>query len=197
MSDLVSSNWHPVDIITLSGSGEPTLATNIGEVISQAKALTGKPTLVLTNSAHLHLAEVRRDIVRADKIFCKLDASDERTLKWMDRPCEGITLGQIVAGIKRLRSEYTGFLAIQTMLTRINRDRLDGMAELLLAIQPDEVQLNLPSRPIPSVWDLSARGASKVNAGTLLKSLTAAEVWDFQERLIRATGLSVVSAPNN
>ena len=197
MSDLASSNWQLVDVITLSGSGEPTLATNIGEVIQQAKALTGKPILVLTNSAHLHLPEVRRDILGADKIFCKLDAADEQTLKWMDRPCEGITLHQIVTGIRQLRAEYKGFLAIQTMLTRINRDRLNGLAEILLAIQPDEVQLNLPARPIPPTWEISTRGGTKTREGKLLKPLSYGEVLDFRERLILATGLSVVSAPNN
>src|SRR5919204_3243273 len=73
MADLGASAWREADIITLSGSGEPTLAANMGEVIREIKKLTRKPVLVLTNSAQLVSASVRRELCEADKVFCKLD----------------------------------------------------------------------------------------------------------------------------
>src|SRR5919205_4089394 len=49
LADLRASAWREADIITLSGSGEPTLAANMGEVISEIKGRTHRPVLVLTN----------------------------------------------------------------------------------------------------------------------------------------------------
>src|SRR5437764_5838293 len=62
ITDLLRSSWHVADIITLSGSGEPTLAANMGEVIRQIKTLTGKPILVLTNATTLGDRSVRREL---------------------------------------------------------------------------------------------------------------------------------------
>lgn len=191
MKDLGMSQWQDADIITFSGSGEPTLAANIGEVMKQTKRLTRKPLLLLTNSAHLDQPDVRRDISPADKIFCKLDAVDEETFRWIDRPCAGINLESIIAGITSLRREYNGFLAIQTMLTRINRRRLERLGEVLKQISPDEVQLNLPLRPISSTWEIERRGSC--GDGRLLQIPTKDETLEIQAQLIRMTGLRVVS----
>src|SRR5215218_7520939 len=78
LEDLRAADWRGADVITLSGSGEPTLAANLGEVIRGIKRLTGKPVLVLTNSAHLWDAHVRRELSRADSVFCKLDGRTRR-----------------------------------------------------------------------------------------------------------------------
>ncbi len=196
MRDLKASDWACADIITLSGSGEPTLAANIGEVIREIKAFTLKPMLVLTNSAHLSDPSVRHEVSQADKIFCKLDAGDEKTFTQIDRPVEGITLRRIVDGIKALRAEYTGFLAIQSMLTQINRNSIEPLAALLREIQPDEVQLNLPLRPIPPQWAFEARGShqSSVAHAISLKPLPRAEALQIQMALGKLTRLRIVSA---
>ena len=193
MSDLSASQWPSADLITFSGNGEPTLAANIGEVIREVRELTKKPVLVLTNSAHLDQPEVRRDIRIADKIFCKLDAVDDQTLRWIDRPCPGITASSIVAGITSLRREYDGFLAIQTMLTRINRHRLEMLGEVLKRINPDEVQLNLPLRPIPVEWKTGTRGETACEDGRILKPPPREETLALQKLLTDMTGLKVVS----
>ena len=193
MSDLRRSEWRSAEVITFSGNGEPTLAANIGEVMQQTRELTQKPLLLLTNSAHLDQPDVRREIRIADKIFCKLDAVDEEAFQRIDRPCAGITVDSIVAGIGALRREYGGFLAIQTMLTRIDKQRLDKFAEILKALQPDEVQLNLPLRPIPTDWEIGTRGESSSKNGRLLRTPTKTETLEVQNLLARMTGLRVVS----
>src|ERR1041384_6820260 len=85
LSDLAASAWREADIITLSGSGEPTLAANLGAVIRESKRVTHKPVLVLTNSTLLGDAQVRRELGAADRVFCKLDAADEATFRKIDR----------------------------------------------------------------------------------------------------------------
>jgi wyosine [tRNA(Phe)-imidazoG37] synthetase (radical SAM superfamily) len=50
LNDLKSfAPWNEIDIITLSGSGEPTLALNLGEILKGIKKITNHQTLVLTN----------------------------------------------------------------------------------------------------------------------------------------------------
>lgn len=195
LTDLLRSSWHIADIITLSGSGEPTLAANMGEVIRQIKALTNKPVLVLTNSTTLCDEGVRREIGEADKVSCKLDAADEEAFKRINRPVQGITLQTIIGGIKALRREFVGEFAVQLMLTPLNVKQVEGFARLLNEIRPHEVQINLPSRPIPRQWLMDARG----NHHTLparashFKTLHAEEVSRFEAALRRLTGLKTSS----
>jgi wyosine [tRNA(Phe)-imidazoG37] synthetase (radical SAM superfamily) len=196
ITDLLRSSWHVSDIITLSGSGEPTLAANMGEVIRQIKAVTGKPVLVLTNATMLSDETVRRELCEADKISCKLDAMDEETFRGINRPLEGLTLRAVIEGIKMLRREFTGELAIQTMLMPMNVSRMESFAQTLKELEPDEVQLNLPSRPIPhKKWLIDARG----NNNTLpvraahLKTVEPEQAEEIENMLRRLTGLKISS----
>ena len=157
MSDLQESNWQAADVITLSGSGEPTLAANLGEVIDALHDFTLKPVLVLTNSTLLEDPQVREELSRADQVFCKLDAPNERLLQKVNRPVPGINFEGIVKGIQRFKAEYRGFLALQVMLMPMNRDEIVRLGDTLNQIQPDEVQLNTPKRPVPQAWFLEAR----------------------------------------
>jgi wyosine [tRNA(Phe)-imidazoG37] synthetase (radical SAM superfamily) len=196
LADLRASAWREADIITLSGSGEPTLAANMGEVVREIKNLTGKPVLVLTNSAQLLDASVRRELCEADQVFCKLDASDERTLARVNRPVAGVTLRTSVEGIRRLREEYAGRLGVQLMLLPPSKGRAPEFARLLRDLRPDEVQLNAPRRAVPRAWTIEARGghAPEEREGARLKTVSAEEAAEFEEELRRLTGLKIVSA---
>lgn len=197
MADLEASDWASADIITLSGSGEPTLAANLAEVIHRLKARTGKPVMVLTNATMLHDPQVRADLMEADKVFCKLDASDDRMLQLIDRPVEGVTLHGIVEGIKALRAEYKGYLAIQSMFMPQNVKDIEAYAELLKQIAPDEVQLNTPLRPVPKGWYIEARGNHDRESAPYeayeLRHLDKAQAIDLERRLRELTGLKIVS----
>lgn len=160
LADLGTVDWANVDVATFSGSGEPTLALNIGEVIAYIQDHFRKPVMVLTNATLLHDAATRARLHRADKIACKLDAADDATLQKMNRPAPGITLDRIVEGIKALRkSDYPGCLAIQCMFMPANRAQGTELAQLLAKISPDEIHLNTPTRPYPRAWHVACRGA--------------------------------------
>jgi wyosine [tRNA(Phe)-imidazoG37] synthetase (radical SAM superfamily) len=67
------------DVITFSGSGEPTLATNLGEMALGLKKLCpGKPLLVLTNATLMHNLEVQKDLQNFNR------ADDEQASSWSD-----------------------------------------------------------------------------------------------------------------
>jgi len=158
IADLHRSDWRSADIVTFSGSGEPTLAENLGEAIRAAEAITGKETVVLTNAAHLDIPEVIDDLCAASRVFCKLDAADEKTFRRINKPVEGITLASIVDGIRRLRETYPGFLAIQSMYQHYTPEQTKEFCSAISRISPDEVQLNTPTRSIPRKWFVEARG---------------------------------------
>ncbi len=196
IADLLASDWKNCDVITFSGSGEPTLAANLGEIIAEIKRITAKPVIVLTNSTLLYQRAVRDELALADRVFCKLDAWSDETLRRFDRPAAGITLESIVGGIAALRKEFKGFLAIQTMLLRRpNQDDIVELAKILSTIQPDEVQLNLPSRPVPREYFVETRGNEVEFDGsfTRLKTISRTELEQVAESLKTMTGLKVVT----
>ncbi len=196
LEDLKNSDWQAADVITFSGSGEPTLAKNLGEVIEKIKIITHKPIVILTNSTLLHLKEVRRELLKADKIFCKLDAWSDDVLKRVDHPHKGISLESIISGIFELRREFDGFLAIQTMILRIPNDfEIEKLAEIIRTINPDEVQLNLPTRPIPHDYFVESRGnATQYNQEFKhLKTISKEDLETIRLKLSEITKLSIIT----
>ncbi|MDH4379988.1 MAG: radical SAM protein [Vampirovibrionales bacterium] len=160
--DFKHSDWQHADIVTLSGSGEPTLALNIKEVIHFIKEYSGKPVMVLTNGTLLHDAAVRHDLLEADKVAIKLDAATEAGFNQMNRPVPGATLANVIAGAKAFRNEYggnkPGVLCLQMMIMPTNVAEAKAMAQLAATLTPDEIQLNTPKRPYPLEWALDSRG---------------------------------------
>lgn len=199
LQDLENSEWKAADVVTFSGSGEPTLAKNLGEVIEKIKKFTGKPIIILTNSTLLNLREVREEIALADKIFCKLDAWSDETLRRIDRPHKGVSLESIISGIRLLRREFKGFLAIQTMILRSPKDsEIERFAEILRSIKPDEVQLNLPTRPVPNEYFVETRGnaVESKQEFTKLKTISKNSLEIIKKRLAKLTELTIIARHN-
>lgn len=195
LADLETSDWRTADVITVSGNGEPTLAANLGEVICASRALTRKPVIVLTNATTLSDPQVRHELSQADRVFVKLDAADERMFTIINRPVSGVTLRQVIAGIHKFRSEYTGCLAIQTMLMPMNRQQLQTLATVLREIGPDEVQLNTPLRPVPHTWSVETRGNHDTPPADAvrLRVIERHEAEQMSAALHQMTGLPIVS----
>lgn len=159
MSDLEQSEWRRSDIITFSGSGEPTLALNLGESIVAAREFTRKPVLVLTNGTLFHLPEVRQALGPADRVYLKLDAATETSFKRVNRPVQGVSFSKLLGAAEIFRESYPGYFGLQVMLLFSNLDRLEDYARLFQRLQPDEVQINTPTRPYPQDWYLDSRGS--------------------------------------
>lgn len=199
IDDFKASNWKEADVITFSGSGEPTLAKNIGEVIRGIKKITKIPIVILTNGTLLNDEEVISDILDADVISVKLDAPDNETLQAINRPANGINLDLILSGIHKLKKTYRGKLQTQIMFMPQNKNKIEELANLLNEIKPDEVALNTPTRPYPSGWDIITRGAHGEDAKKIkfptkpLKQLAKEEATGIEKKLIELTSLKVIS----
>ena len=135
------------DVITLSGTGEPTLAKNMDDAIEIIKNLSDLPIAILTNSTLLYLKEVRESLKKIDIIVAKLDSPNEEIFKKINHPAKKITFTQTFNGILQMRKEFSGKFATQTMFTYENKDYAEDIAKLTRKINPDEVQINTPLRP--------------------------------------------------
>jgi wyosine [tRNA(Phe)-imidazoG37] synthetase (radical SAM superfamily) len=138
------------DVITFSGTGEPTLAKNLGKIIETAREVSSLPIAVLSNSTLWFMKNVRKDLAKADIVKGKLDASNDDILGIVNRPHEEISLSKIVAGLKKFRKEFDGRFAIEVMFVPENKNFSDEIADFVGAIEPDEVQINTPLRKSPA-----------------------------------------------
>lgn len=194
--DLRSFAPWDVDIITLSGSGEPTLAANLGEILSMTKTLTGQPVGVLTNGSLLTDPAVRAELAIADRVAVKVDAIEADQFRRMNRPISQINLTEFWSGLQQFRQSYRGKLAIQTMLlapwSACEQTFYIGLMYLL---QPDEIQLNTPTRPKPLKHPLEARSNHPPDAlpylAQYLKPVSPEVLKAFSDRIHATTGIPV------
>jgi len=138
------------DYITLSGSGEPTLHSRLGEIIEHIRAMTTVPVAVLTNGSLLWQKEVREQVALADVVLPSLDAVDATTFDCVNRPHPSLSLDQMIEGLIALRREFKGQYWLEVFLlagyTATPAD-VDRIAAVVKQIQPDRVQLNTVARP--------------------------------------------------
>lgn len=148
---------HPrIDVVTFSGSGEPTLNSRIGDIISFIK--TEYPeyrVAVLTNSSMLYRPEVRRSILNADIIYPSLDAVSEKVFNKIMRPVPGTDPDVIIDSLAMLRDEFKGMLCLEIFIIEGLNDTEDELARLkdaCIKIRPDEIHLNSLDRPGAEDW---------------------------------------------
>lgn len=170
LSHVLEEN-QKIDYITLSGSGEPTLSSHLGTVISRIKELTVIPVAVLTNGTLLHQEAVRDELSLADVVVPSLDAVSEAVFRAVNQPHPLLTASQMLSGLEQFRKVYTGQLWLEIMLVKgINdgRDELERISEVVSSLAFDKVQLNTPVRPA---------------ADRTVKPLTAAELERIRDHM--------------
>ena len=138
------------DYITVSGSGEPTLNTNIGAIIRRIKEKTSTPVAVLTNGSLLSMDEVRGDLTGADVVLPSLDAITPALFEYINRPHRSLKIEEIISGLIQFRKQYRGQIWLEILFCRgVNdgRDEVERLKEVIERIEPDRVQLNTTVRP--------------------------------------------------
>ncbi len=144
-----------IDWVTFVGSGEPTLNASIGWLIRKVKELTNLPVAVITNGSLLYLPDVRKELMRADAILPSLDAGTSNLFRQINRPYPEITFKRLIHGLAAFQRNNWHNLWIEVMLIRDLNDTveaLEAIAEVLHQIGPDEVHINLPTRPPGETW---------------------------------------------
>lgn len=149
VADRLSRGPRP-DVITLAGSGEPTLYRDLGELIDGIRRITDIPVALLTNGALFHRADVRAEAARAAIVLPSLDAGDEATFRAIDRPARSLTLEKVVTGLAAFRELFRGEIWLEVMVVAGANDspgQVAAIARLARRIGADRVQLNTPVRP--------------------------------------------------
>ena len=140
-----------LDVLTFSGSGEPTLHSRIGEIIGYIKKHYPRyPVCVLTNGTLLWKEEVRLALLKADTVVPSLDAVSVKAFKKLNRPAPGLDPAHIVEGLVAFRKEFAGKINLEIFLVPGINDTPEELAlikEAALRIAPDLVQLNRLDRP--------------------------------------------------
>jgi len=138
------------DFITISGSGEPTLNSRLGELIDKIKRITDIPVAILTNGTLLYRQDVRADCSRADVVLPSLDAGEETTFQKINRPHRDISIEKQIAGLSAFRNEFAGRIWLEVFLVEGLNTDAEQIAKIKAAIEqirPDKVQLNTAVRP--------------------------------------------------
>lgn len=192
---IIQNGSTPIDVITFSGSGEPTLATNFGEISKEIRKISPNiPQYILSNGTLLGDTDVVGDLLQFNKVTIKLDATNEEEFQKINRPSKDLTFEKIWSDMIKFRNIFSGDLEVQIMLMPGigATDDIDVLAEKLMLLKPDLVQINTPKRPYPLSWHRENRGNHekvfdyKVST---LKTISKAEALDIVARLEKQTGL--------
>lgn len=153
----------PVDCITFAGNGEPTLAKNLGEMIRAVKMIRPEKIVVITNASLIDRQDVVEDLLLADLVEAKLDASSEASFQGVNQPMSEILWDDLVPGLKSFRKIYKGHLTLQLMFVPSNKGCAAMMAKIAHEIGPDDVEINTPLRASP-VKPLSIEEIEQITA---------------------------------
>ncbi len=192
--DLEQFSPYRVDIVTFSGSGEPTLAENLGELLIMTKMITAKPVAVLTNGTLLSDHTVRCQLEQADVVSVKVDSILSDALQRINRPLADFNMGRFWAGLWQFRQQYRGNLSVQTMLlSPWSEEQQAYYMAMMQQLGPDEIQLNTPTRPKPVRHEIDARGNHSLNdrpyETRTLKPVSSEVLREFSRRIQRELGI--------
>jgi wyosine [tRNA(Phe)-imidazoG37] synthetase (radical SAM superfamily) len=151
----LSKGSPPIDHLSLSGSGEPTLHSQIRSIIKGIKGMSKTPVAVLTNGSLLYDKEVREDLLLADVVLPSLDAVSQEVFQKINRPPGGFSIDKVIAGIIEFRRIYRGQIWLEILFCRdVNdgQDELRRMKEAIDRIRPDRIHLNTVVRPPAETW---------------------------------------------
>ena len=145
-----------LDYVTFAGSGEPTLHSGIGEIISFIKDRYPRYRVaVLTNSALFTDPAVRAALMPADLVVPSLDAVSEEAFSRINRSSPGITAGRVLEGLLDFSREYPGEIWLEVFIVPGINDtgeELRLLKDAVAAIKPDRVQVNTLDRPGTEDW---------------------------------------------
>lgn len=151
----------PLDVITFSGNGEPTMNPDFPEIIDDVIALRDEyypdaKVSVLTNSTRIFTPAVADALKKVDNNILKLDSAIEPTLRLIDQPVsKQFTVEKVVESLR----QFKGTGIIQTMMLRGEHDgkmvdnttpeEVDALIEAYKRIMPREIMLYSLDRSTP------------------------------------------------
>jgi wyosine [tRNA(Phe)-imidazoG37] synthetase (radical SAM superfamily) len=139
-----------IDVITITGQGEPTLNLQLEEIITLIGSLSTIPVLVLTNGSLLYVEEVRKALSKAHMVCTSLDAVDVDIFRKINNPALNISIATVIDGLIEFSYFYEGDLFIEVLLVEGFNDKLDYIDKIIKVIRKckyHSVQINTVFRP--------------------------------------------------
>ena len=166
----------PIDSITFSGDGEPTLTPDFPRIITDTLSLRDRyypeaRVSVLTNATRLGIPAVFEALRRVDSPILKLDAPTTALARIINRPQGAYEVSEVIGGMRR----FGGDFILQTMFLRARGfdssapEVLGPWMDIVRDLHPREVMVYTIARPTPQA------GLAKFSAeemAALLRPLT-------------------------
>jgi len=146
----------PLDYVTFSGAGEPTLHIGLGKIVNFIKKNFPQYKLaLLTNGSLFYQKKLREEIIEIDLILPSLDAVDENIYQQINRPHHNTKLDQLISGLKQVKKNQNGKMWLEIFIIpglNDQPDHIEKLKQTVHQIKPDLVQLNSLDRPGTENW---------------------------------------------
>ena len=146
----------PIDSITFSGDGEPTLNPEFPRIIDDTLHLRdayypGAKVSVLSNATRVHVPEVAAALKRVDNPILKIDAPTDELIARIDHPAPGYRLDRVLEALRGFHGDFV----LQTMFLRSpdfdssSPEVLDGWMDIVRDLKPRRIMVYTIDRPTP------------------------------------------------
>ncbi len=156
LDDLLGGTPPQIDIITFTGSGEPTLNIGLGKIEKFLRDKYPQYNLgILTNSGLLTNPEVRQNLLGFDYVLPSLDAMFEDSFIRVNNPVDGQKCDDIIEGIRSFAKEYKGIMWVEVfILPGVNDtpEELAAFKTFFEKVRPTRIQINSMDRPGTCTW---------------------------------------------
>ena len=146
----------PIDSITFSGDGEPTINPEFPQIIDDTIRLRNQyypnsKITVLSNATMVHKPEVFNALRKVDNPTMKIDAPTNELIEKINHPAPGYDIHRVVEALKQFKGDFI----LQTMFLKSkdfdssSPEVLNGWMEIVRILKPREVMVYTIDRPTP------------------------------------------------
>ena len=151
-----SAGQVPIDSITFSGDGEPTINPEFPQIIDDTIWLRNQyypdsKITVLSNATRVHIPAIFAALTKVDNPTMKIDAPTNDLVEKINHPAKGYDIARVVEALKR----FEGNFILQTMFLRSkdfdssSPEVLDGWMDIVRILKPREIMVYTIDRPTP------------------------------------------------
>ena len=144
----------PIDSITFSGDGEPTLNPQFADIIDITLALRDKyypkaKVSVLSNATQIGRDSVFQALKKVDNAILKLDAPTDAQAALVNRPTGAYHVADVVDNMRKFKGDFV----LQTMFLKgpgwATEDWVQDWMQTVRALKPREVMVYTIDRETP------------------------------------------------
>ena len=146
----------PIDSITFSGDGEPTLNPEFPRIIDDTLFLRDAyypdaKVSVLSNATRVHVPEIFEALRKVDNPILKIDAPTDELAAKINQPAPGYQLSRVIEALQK----FEGNFVLQTMFLKSkdfdssSPEVLEGWMAIVRQLKPREIMVYTIDRPTP------------------------------------------------